>query len=170
MSDYNNFLAIVNSSESVSDRWAEAVQKVVTVAQAQGVTIDEADALGCRAARTYALGAAITDDELEAEAVDLAPVVAAQQEAEELQRIADSNPEAIQRLNELPPEQRISTARRAGLGANEVTQDHDEMSKAQALEVVLQIENPVERLRVAERLGIGRAPVSDRRARRMRER
>ncbi|EEE37638.1 hypothetical protein RKLH11_1474 [Rhodobacteraceae bacterium KLH11] len=116
------------------------------------------------------MGATVSDDEFEAEALKLTPIIAAKQEAVELQRIADGNPEAIQRLNKQPPEQRISTARRAGLGADEVTHEHDEMSEAQALEVVLQIENPAERLRVAERLGIGRAPISDRRARRMRDR
>ena len=170
MGEYSNFLAIMNRSEVVAGRWAEAAQKVVTIAQAHGVTVDEADALGCRAARSYALGAEVTDDELEAESATLAPVIAAKQEEAERQKIADGDPAAIQRLNELPPEQRITAARRAGLSVNAVTQNHDELSEARALEVVLQIANPVERLRVANKLGIGRGPVSDRRERRTRGR
>ncbi len=165
MTDHSNFLAIVNSSEAVSGRWAEAVQKVVSIAQAQGATIDETDILECTAARMMALGADVSADELESGVEALAHMIAARQEEAELRMIAEGNPAALERLNEMPPATRITMARRAQAGVPEHAENSKELSEAQKLEIVLQVDSPHARLRLADKLGIGRSPLSNNKGR-----
>ncbi len=161
MTDYTNFLSIVNGSATVAERWAEAVQKVVGIAQAAGVSLDEASALECTSARMYALGADVSADELEAEICHLGPMIDARKEEAELKKIADGNPAAIERLNRLPPAERISAARRAKAGTSERAEDSMELTEAQKFEIVLKVDSPIARLRLADKLGIGRSPLSN---------
>ncbi|MCL6283623.1 hypothetical protein M3P21_08775 [Ruegeria sp. 2012CJ41-6] len=163
--DYSNFLNILSGSEAVAERWANIAQQVAADAKnIHGVDLDETDVLSVRAARCAALGDGKLGDYHD-ELSELVPVAKQKEEVAHFEALQAGDE---QTLADTTPTERMNAVRAAQTRGQ--LSAVDELSESQALAVVLQIENPVERLRIANAFGIGRAPVSDRRERRMRGR
>ncbi|WP_111735065.1 hypothetical protein [Roseovarius amoyensis] len=163
MTDYTNFLNIVEGSEAVRDRWAALVERTVTEAAQHGVTLEADDVLNLRSARIAALGAPLDEDEYAAELLNLPALSTAARKKAISEGDEEARAAAVADVNRGKDDvhhsncvshaaRRLSEARELGIATP--PPEEDERSRNERLEALKDISDPSERLSLARRWGL----------------
>lgn len=163
MSDHSNFMTIVNSSESVSARWAELTEKAISDAREHGATIEPDDVLNLREVRLAAMGAPLDSDAYQAELLNLPALSNVARKKAIAEGDADARAAAVADANRGKDDvhhshrtahaaRRLSEARDMGIATPPPEQDS--LSRNERLEMLKDVDNAATRLSLARKWGL----------------
>jgi|SRR6056297_615945 len=163
MTDFSNFLSIVEGSETVRERWAAITEKAINDARSQGVTLEVDDVLNIREARLVAMGAPLDEEAYQAELLGLPQLSKAQQKKAIAEGDADARQAALSNLNRGQDHHHHShaTAHRCNrlnrareLGIESPPEEVDSVSKNERLEMLKDVSSPQQRISLGRKWGL----------------
>lgn len=161
--EYETFTALVNSSDTLSERFSVLVQDTINTArETYSVNISPEDCLSLTELRNATLGAELDPDELARQIGDLpqlsdnklrAEIAAGNEEARQigLQKVAGSGDVHPDRQND-DRARRISTARNLGIATPPPVSD-DTISREEKLRMIDGV-SPVQKIALARKWGL----------------
>jgi hypothetical protein len=162
MTDFSNFLSIVEGSETVRQRWAAITEKAIADAREQGVAIEVDDVLNIREARLMAMGAPLDEEAYQQELLNLPALSKAQQKKAISEGDADARAAAVADLNRDSDHhhshhmahlsRKMTKAREMGIATP--PEEADSLSKNERLQMLKDVKDPSTKISLGRKWGL----------------